>query len=190
MKLIAFIPALAAVLLTTTGCCATEPVSSTEEGATYSLLIQGYNYTDQYIDSFTVNGVGGGNVFVSDSGSGGGGSVCCYAFDSQRTLPISIKVKWAASYCLERKTNPYPFGERFFDERKTLWKEAEVEIKDVSLPAKALEVHFYPDGHVEAAVTPGYSPPRLKLPVTADKQRPGASRSYPFCSHEHLDEVR
>lgn len=160
-----------------------------EPATPQSLLIQGYNYTDHYIDSFTVNGVGGGNVFVSDHGSGGGGSACCYVLDPQRTRPISIKVKWAASYCLVRKVNPYPFGERFFDERKTLWKEMQIEVVEVSLSAKALEVHFYPEGHVEAAVTTGYSPPRLKLPVTADKQRPGASRSYPLCSHEHLDQV-
>ncbi|MFZ5520651.1 MAG: hypothetical protein ACOZD0_05545, partial [Pseudomonadota bacterium] len=30
-----------------------------------SLTIEGYNYTDDYIDQFTVNGQGGGNLYLS-----------------------------------------------------------------------------------------------------------------------------
>jgi hypothetical protein len=41
-----------------------------------SLEINGFNYTDLYIDSFEVNGQGGGNLFVSSPTSGGGGGVC------------------------------------------------------------------------------------------------------------------
>jgi hypothetical protein len=154
------------------------------------LLIQGYNYTDAYIDSFTVNGAGGGNIFVSSPTSGGGGSVCCYSFNPHSLRPIQLKIRWAASYCMEHKANPYAFGPRFVDERKTLWREAQVPLSAVSTQAMALEVHFYPDGHVEAAVTPGYSPPRLKLPITADEQRPGVSSNVPPCSHDQLQQSR
>jgi Protein of unknown function (DUF3304) len=152
------------------------------------LVIQGYNYTDMFIDSFTVNGAGGGNIFVSSPTTGGGKSVCCYSFNPNAARPIQLKIRWAAAYCMEHKANPYAFGPRFVEERKTLWTEAIVPLHDVTTPAMALEVHFYPDGHVEAAVTPGYSPPRLKLPITADEQRPGASTKFPPCSHEQLQQ--
>lgn len=158
-----------------------EPMSTNQP----SLLIQGYNYTDQDIDSFTVNGIGGGNVHISTPSSGGGGSTCCYRFDGLSSQ--SVTIRWTASYCSYATTNKYGETHTW---RKSLWREEKVPvaIKELSEP-KALEVHFYPDGHLEAVVTSGYSPPRLKLPITADKQRPGVSRSYPLCSHEHLDQV-
>ncbi|MGQ0599857.1 DUF3304 domain-containing protein [Aquabacterium sp.] len=184
-----------------TGCVASPPdtansgnsqVSTAKDASglpqAQALLIQGYNYTDMFIDSFTVNGAGGGNIFVSSPTAGGGGSVCCYSFNPSARRPIPLKIRWAAAYCMEHKASPYSFGPRFVDERKTLWKEAVVPLSEVSTPAMALEVHFYPDGHVEAAVTPGYSPPRLKLPITADEQRPGASSSFPPCSHDQLQQ--
>jgi Protein of unknown function (DUF3304) len=183
-----------AACLCTTGCMASGPGAvageSSAASANQGLLIQGYNYTDLFIDSFTVNGAGGGNVFVSSPTTGGGKSVCCYSFNPHAPRPILLKVRWAAGYCMEHKANPYSFGPRFVDERKTLWKEAIVPLRDVALPAMALEVHFYPDGHVEAAVTAGHSPPRLKLPITADEQRPGASNNFPPCSREQLQQGR
>lgn len=156
-----------------------QPVEAGRKG----LLIQGYNYTNQYINSFTVNGAGGGNVFVSSPTNGGGKATCCYDLPSA-VASAQVKVRWSAAYCMERKENPYSFGPRIVEERKTFWREVSVPITDVQQPAKALEVHFYPDGHVEVAVTPGYSPPRLKLPVTSDDQRPGAPHPHPPCSHE------
>lgn len=177
-----------------TACVASpsSPVAESGSGAhdLQGLLIQGYNYTDTYIDSFTVNGAGGGNIFVSSPTTGGGGSVCCYGFDPNATRPIQLKIRWAAAYCMEQKANPYAFGPRFVVERKTLWKEELVPLSTVSTPAMALEVHFYPDGHVEAAVTPGYSPPRLKLPITGDEQRPGAAHGHPPCSHDQRQQAR
>lgn len=169
---------------------ATGVSDATSTSPTQGLVIQGYNYTDTFINSFTVNGAGGGNIFVSSPTTGGGKSVCCYSFNRQIPRPIQLKIRWAAAYCMERKANSYTFGPRFVDERRTLWKEALVPLLEVSTPAMALEVHFYPDGHVEAAVTPGYSPPRLKLPITADEQRPGASNTFPPCSHDQLQQGR
>jgi hypothetical protein len=43
----------------------------------YGLVIIGYNYTSRYIDQFSVDGAGGGNLYVSGPSSGGGGIVCC-----------------------------------------------------------------------------------------------------------------
>lgn len=198
MNRLIFFFALTASMLTM-GCGATSPATHSNnleqvrpEGndenpeRAIGLLIQGYNYTDMFIDSFTVNGVGGGNIFVSNLTTGGGKSTCCYSFTPATPRPRQLRIRWAAGYCIERKANPYSFGPRFVEERRTIWKEITAPIQSVSLPAKALEVHFYPDGHVEAAVTPGYSPPRLKLPVTADEQRPGASYNFPLCSHDQL----
>ncbi len=185
---------LVAACLVTTSCAASPPNTvvgdSTGANAVQGLLIQGYNYTDTFIDSFTVNGAGGGNIFVSSPTTGGGKSTCCHSFDPNAARPVQLRIRWAAAYCMEHKANPYAFGPRFVDERKTLWKEALVPLSAVSTPAMALEVHFYPDGHVEAAVTPGYSPPRLKLPITADEQRPGTSSNFPLCSHDQLQQTR
>jgi len=143
------------------------------------LLIQGYNYTDRYIDSFTVNGQGGGNVFVSSPTSSGGGSVCCSTI--YPGVKPTLTIRWTASYCSYTTTNR--FGETF-RWRRGLWRELQVPLTDVRGPIKALEVHFYPDGHVEAAATPGYSPPRLKLPVAANRERPGVNPDIPVCPDE------
>jgi hypothetical protein len=78
-----------------------------------SLLIQGYNYTDDYIDSFTVDGQGGGNLYVSGPTSGGGGSVCCASFARGTSMPIRLKVRWTGGYCMWQEPNPYPIGQRF-----------------------------------------------------------------------------
>ncbi|MED5618256.1 DUF3304 domain-containing protein [Ideonella sp. BN130291] len=145
-----------------------------------ALLIQGYNYTDDYIESFTVNGQGGGNIFESGPESGGGKSVCCASYTPGTPLPIRLKVRWTSSYCSYTTTNQY--GETR-ERRRPRWSEAEVLLTEPPVaPARALEVHFFPDGHVEAAITPGHSPPRLKLPRDADYNRPGAARPRPPCS--------
>ncbi len=173
-----------------TACVASpsSPVAESGSGAhdLQGLLIQGYNYTDTYIDSFTVNGAGGGNVFVSSPTTGGGKSTCCYSFNPSSKAQVTIR--WSASYCTYLTTNRYGETHQW---RKSLFREVQVPVADFSggEPA-ALEVHFYPDGHVEAAVTPGYSPPRLKLPITADEQRPGAAHNHPPCNDDHRQQAR
>lgn len=152
-----------------------------------SLLIQGYNYTDDYIDSFTVDGQGGGNLYVSSPHSGGGKSVCCASFSRGMPLPIRLKIRWVGAYCMWKEPNPYPFGQRFYNKQMSLWKEAEALATDLSQgKPRALEVHIYPDGHVEAAITSGYSPPRMVLPRTEKYQRPGTPKTYPDCTDDQL----
>ncbi len=149
-----------------------------------SLLIQGYNYTDDYINSFTVDGQGGGNLYVSGPNSGGGGSVCCASFSRGTVLPIKLKVRWTGSYCMEYETSKYG---RTSSYRKGLWQEAEALAVDLSEgKPRALEVHIFPDGHVEAAITQGYSQPRLVLSRTEKYQRPGATKPYPDCTDDQL----
>lgn len=88
--------------------CAQTPKSMASKsaplGEPVGLLIEGYNYTDDYISSFTVNGQGGGNLFVSSPTAGGGKSVCCVSYTPGTLLPMKVKVRWVTDYCLDRKS--------------------------------------------------------------------------------------
>ena len=110
----------------------------------YPVVAYGYNYTDTYIDSFEVNGAGGGNLEVSIPTAGGGGHTCCMTVFSGLPLGTEFKIKWTRdrnSWCEQtvRLTKPVPVEPRYF------------------------EVHFYPDGHIEVEATQRASDPRLKL---------------------------
>ena len=167
------------------GSVASKPVIKYGEPA--SLLIQGYNYTDDVIVSFTVNGQGGGLLYVSGPSSGGGGSVCCVSYRPGTQLPIKLKVRWVGGYCIQRVMSPYPYGKPYYDNRRSLWREAEAQAVDLSNgKPKALEVHIFPDGHVEAAVTQGYSSPRLSLPDDETGERPGVTHNYPKCTDDQI----
>jgi hypothetical protein len=175
------------------GCAQAEAPASKSQalkvGEPQSLLIQGYNYTDDYIDSFTVNGQGGGNVFVSGPASGGGKSVCCMTYRPGTPLPIKLKVRWVSGYCIERVKNPYPYGKPYHDQRRHLWREADAHASDLSNGRpRALEVHIYPDNHVEAAITEGDSEPRVSLPRTANYERLGVTHNYPNCTNDQLQQ--
>jgi len=170
-----------------TSVVAPQPAESRLNVDAKSLLIQGYNYTDDYIDSFTVDGQGGGNLYVSSPQSGGGKSACCASFSQGARLPIKLEVRWVGAYCMWQEPNPYPFGQRFYRKRLSLWKEAEALAVDLSQgKPRALEVHIFPDGHVEAAITQGYSPPRMVLPRTDSYRRPGPPPTYPDCTDDQL----
>ena len=110
----------------------------------YSVVPYGYNYTDGYIDSFSVNGAGGGNLAVSTPTSPGGGHTCCTRLRSGKPKGDLFTIKWTR----DRET----------------WCELEVPLQDpVPVGAKYLEVHFYPDGSVQIYPSVEASPPRLKL---------------------------
>ena len=165
--------------------------ASAKLGEPQSLLIQGYNYTDDYIDSFTVNGQGGGNVRPSGPYAGGGGGVCCVSYSPGTPLPIKLKIRWVGGYCMERVKSPYPYGKPYHDHRRNLWLEAEAIADDVSNgKPRTLEVHFYTDGHVEAAISDGNSPARLKLQVDDKGERPGVQHNYPNCTDDQLKQSR
>lgn len=163
--------------------------ASAKLGEPQSLLIQGYNYTDDVIESFTVNGQGGGRLYLSDPTSGGGGSVCCVSYQPGTSLPIKLRVRWVGGYCIERVKSPYPYGKPYHDHRRHLWREAEAQANDLSNgKPKALEVHVFADGHVEAAITQGYSPPRLALPENDKSERPGVTHNYLNCTNDQLQQ--
>jgi hypothetical protein len=117
------------------------------------LAIYGYNYTDLYIISFAVDGQGGGNLAVSSPGGGGGGSVCCVMLNPRSKPPIPVTIKWRR-------------------DSSTIWCEQEVMLNGPIPPdPHYFEVHFYPDGHVEVAVTDDASLPRLEMERFSRLQR-------------------
>lgn len=119
----------------------------------FSLTIYGYNYTDTGIGLFQVNGHGGGNLSVSHLSSiPGGSSVCCVPLFTPLPKGNKVKIKW----------NRYA----------NVWCEQEVPFEGpVPSNGEHMEVHFYPDGHIELAVTPDFSPPRLALDRSHENSR-------------------
>lgn len=111
------------------------------------LTIVGYNYTDTYIDSFRVNGAGGGNIEVSDEGYKYGGGTCCAPIRADMPLPAPVEITWTRSiykgpWCTQKVLLEGPIRES----------------------ANYFEVHFYQDGHIEVALSDFPGPPRLRLP--------------------------
>ncbi len=109
-----------------------------------SLAINAFNYTDMYIDSFSVDYQGGGNVYVSSPTSGGGGTVCCVTWWPRTKLPHPVKVKWSR------------------DNKR--WCEKTVMLNG-PVPARptAIGVHFMPDGDIQVELSEGEADPKLKL---------------------------
>ena len=110
----------------------------------YSLGIVGYNYTETGIIDYSVNGTGAFNLGVSNEHSGVGSTICCFGWAPGMKLPMPIRIEWTrdeATWCRKTVmlTDPGP------------------------LEPSTFEVHFFPDRHIEVAITDDYSPPRLKL---------------------------
>lgn len=122
------------------------PVERDAKGVpkSYSVVAYGYNYTDLYIDSFEVDGAGGGNLAVSSATAGGGKHTCCALVTSGLPLGTTFNIRWNRD------------GDR--------WCEQDVPLtQPVPSESRYLEVHFYPDGKVEIEATQKASSPRLKL---------------------------
>jgi hypothetical protein len=141
--------ALLIALMVTLGACdgMLNKASANESTKAKMATVYGYNYTDLYISSFSVNGQGGGNLAVSSPTGGGGGSVCCVMVRPNQKLTTPVTVRWTR------------------DAYTKVWCELDVMLKDPVPPnPEYFEVHFYQDGHVEVAVTEETSEPRVKLP--------------------------
>lgn len=143
---------IAWLMVAATGCSRAKPVG---------LAIEGYNYTNRYIASFTVtdengNGSWGGNVELSTPTAGGGKSTCCVMLDPTVAKPVRLRIDWTLDEVDDSE------GRAIAPEiRKAAW----VTVTPPFPPdPQNFEVHFYPDGHVEAAVTHWSSPPRISLP--------------------------
>ncbi|MBU0914962.1 MAG: DUF3304 domain-containing protein [Gammaproteobacteria bacterium] len=119
------------------------------------LAITGYNYTDRYIDGFSVNGQGGSNVLLSDDADGGGKTACCIVWRPGTALPVTMFVEW--TYGIEGNLQT---GE-VYREPETL--RAEVELTGpVPEHPTVFVVHFYPNNTVQLEVAEDYPKPRLK----------------------------
>ena len=70
------------------------------------LTLMGYNYTDHYIDNYYVDGVWGGNVFLSTEEAGGGKSTCCVKWKKGTKLPVTVRVRWQSDACRYIKRCP------------------------------------------------------------------------------------
>ena len=130
------------------------------KGTPVSLTIMGFNYTDRDINDFYVDGTGGGNLSVSSASGGGGGSVCCSSYTTGTPAP-EIKVRWQADACAYDIRHDEDGNE--FNTIFSIYKTAAVKVAAISLNPKYLEIHIFPDGHVEAAITDEVSSPRLVL---------------------------
>jgi hypothetical protein len=125
----------------------------------YSLAIVGYDYTDRAVADFSVNGQWGANIEVSDPGTGGGKVICCVAMSRSTKTPFWVDVKYQMD-ALEA------YSPRKVIEPPGPYRKARVEVKGPIPPdPRYLEIHFYPDGHIEGAISGrnGPSDPRLKL---------------------------
>ena len=159
-----------------TGCATLGAVNSAPESrvephiVSLPLSMHGYNYTNRYIGSFKVDSVGGGNVYVSGPHSGGGGTTCCASY-TKGAGPWKAKVSWQTGACR--------WGDRVQESGETLfslhnyYKKVEVDV-DPRIPPNPehLEVHFYPDGSVQVALTEQESPPRLVLSKDREDKSP------------------
>lgn len=174
---------LLACAMAITACQAQDLVSKPpRSGQEVMLTMLAYNYTDNYIDSYEVDGASGGNVFVSGPTSGGGGGTCCVRWLVGRPLPVKVHIRWESGACVYTKRvdgEDFERAKQFFSERD-VWLTT-----PPSENPQFFETHFYPDGHIEVAVTDDYTPPRLKLPRTKHMVRPG-SKDQPRCTSEQL----
>lgn len=140
------------VLVASTGCARAKPIG---------LAIEGYNYTNRYIASFTVtdengNKSWGGDVSLSTPTAGGGGGTCCVMLDPNAKQTVRLRIDWTIGRIADSTGHTIAS-----EQRRETWVEV-----GPPFPAdpQNFEVHFYPDGHVEAAVTRWSSAPRIKLP--------------------------
>ncbi len=148
-----------------------------EEPRSISLALVGYNYTNRYIDSFSVDDQGGGNLYISSPTSGGGGTVCCVQY-WPGAEEYKVKVRWQSGACYYQVRASD--SDEVYQRLHPYFKEAEVNVADQEgQRSRYMEVHFYPDGKVQVAATAEPSRPRLSL----SEDRKDKTR-YPRCPND------
>lgn len=168
-----------------TGCHAQDQKerSAEKRNKDYLLLgLVGFNYTDRYINNYSINGAGGGNVQISLSDSGGSGQTCCVKVWKKHIEPFYVLVRWQVDGCKyvvrDPKTGATEEVKHFY------YKEAEVAVQDIAKDnAGFIETHFYPDGSVKVLLTEAESDPLLLL----DEKRADKS-SFPRCKNDEKPE--
>jgi hypothetical protein len=133
----------------------TPPSAATRPAKSFTLGINGFNYTDIAIDLFNVSSQGGGNIFVSSPTSGGGGTTCCVRWSSATPLPWPIEIEWMR-----------------YSNRVQRWCKKTVMFNG-PVPANptAIGVHFMPDGDIHIEITEGYPKLKLRLDNFSDGER-------------------
>ena len=102
---------------------------------TRAVTMVGYNYTDRPIGTFSVNGAGGSNVFAKEE-SGGGKMSCCVDV----TVGKMVRIDWV----YHRKEKQELAGFKIEDHSTVA-----VVPSPQTPESDYLEVHFFPDNHVE-----------------------------------------
>lgn len=124
--------------------------------AFHPLTLRSFNYSRRQIRAVQVNGIDGPTGPLPE----GMEDVCCLYWP-WFWQPKAVKVRWAYETC------QYSIYSRLFDvvnnEAKWLYKEEDVPVPPTkSFRPTALNVHIYPDDHVEVDVTEGNTSPRIK----------------------------
>ena len=121
-------------------------LSCSQKPVTLSMI--GYNYTGRYIDSYAVDGQGGGSG--QETGSG---VVCCLSFRPDSKLPFTVKVEWLLADKRDFVNNKWI---AMPDEKRSA-------IATVTGPIpkepSEFETHFLPDGSVRVFITDMRSDP-------------------------------
>lgn len=132
------------------------------QGELVPLDLVGYNYTNYYIDSYSVDGQAAGNIMVSSPTSGGGKIVCCIMLEKPLPAKIVVAIRWQFGGCTY--TTRANVSGRKSENIHSFYKEAEVEVsREPGVKPQNLEVHFFPDGSVQAHLTEHLSRPRVVL---------------------------
>lgn len=143
-----------------------------------SLGVIGYNYTDRDIDSYSVNGVWGGNIRRSSYTSGGGGVACCVNLTSTKPENNIVKVKWQVDGCTYILKNKSSGNSQKI--HHLYYKEAIVNVSDLSKGRQNyLETHIFKDGSIKVRLTQDISRPLVRL----DENRPDQS-FFPRCKDD------
>lgn len=102
---------------------------------TRAVTLVGYNYTERPIGAFSVNGVGGSNVFAKEK-SGGGKMSCCVDV----TVLKTVRIDWVYHRTEEQDKAGIPIE----------YHSTTAVVPPPQTPESGyLEVHFFPDNHVE-----------------------------------------
>lgn len=156
--------------------------ASTVKVKNSSLGLIGFNYTNKTIENYSVDGVGGGNIWLSSNTSGGGGVTCCIDYSSVKLKGSAVKVRWQMDGCLYLMTNEITGASQKV--RHLYYKEVTVNVEDVSRGRpQYIETHLYPDGGVKVLLTREISNPLVRFgknrrdqsnfPRCKDGKRPG-----------------
>ena len=156
--------------------------SSKEAMKKWDVDMVGFNYTNRVIDSFSVNGVGAGNVLLSSRTNGGGKTVCCVTVSAPTSAAPRIRLRWQVDGCTYLTRSKV--SKEVFENVFPYYRQADVALNvSAKINPRYLEIHFHPDGTVNAQLTESISLPRISL----DGRRSDIS-NFPRCRDDKKPE--